>query len=67
MVPDAPPDRGRLLDADEVAREIFCGKVTARWVTRNVQAGKVKLGHVKRAWWEADVRSWLARRTAEAP
>lgn len=58
-----PPDRGRLLSAAEVACNIFNGTVSALWVTRNVVTGKVRLGHVKRAWWEYDVRRWLEGRT----
>jgi hypothetical protein len=64
--PEPPPDRGRLLDAEEIAREIFYGKVSARWVRRHVTAGKVKLGHVTVMWWEIPVRDWLATRTVEA-
>ena len=60
-----PPDRGRLLSAEEVARELLGGHVSALWVTRNVGAGKVQLGHVKRAWWEYDVRRWLEERTSK--
>ncbi len=58
-IPDPPPDRGRLLDAEGVAAEILGGLVTPRWVTRNVTVGKVKIGHVKRGWFEKDVRAWL--------
>jgi hypothetical protein len=58
-IPLAPLDRGRLLSAEQVASELFNGTVTARWVTRNVRVGKLKLGHIKRAWWENQVRAWL--------
>ncbi len=60
-----PPDRGRLLTAEEVAADIFRGQVTRQWVLRNVKAGKVRIGHVKRGWWEYDVRRWLEQRTTE--
>ena len=61
-VPAPPPDRGRLLSADQVASDVFGGHVSPLWVRRNVP-GKIKLGHVKRAWWEYDVRFWLETRS----
>ncbi len=60
-----PPDRGRLLSAAQVAAEVMGGHVSPLWVLRNVP-GKVRLGHVKRAWWEYDVRRWLEQRTPNA-
>jgi predicted DNA-binding transcriptional regulator AlpA len=46
------------LSAEQVAAELFGGHVSPLWVMRNVP-GKIKLGHVKRGWWEYDVRRWL--------
>lgn len=56
---EPPPDRGRLLSADEVASVCFDGKVTASWVRRNVRP-KVKLGHSTVFFYEHDVRRWIA-------
>lgn len=60
---EAPPDRGRLLTADQVATELLGGTVRASWVRRHVP-GKVVLGHSTIRWWEQDVRAWLESRRA---
>lgn len=58
-----PPDRGRLLTADEIAEEIFRSKVSAWWVRKNVApAKKVVLGHSTVMWYEHDVREWVDSR-----
>lgn len=59
-----PPDRGRLLTADQVARECFAGHVKAQWVRRNVRP-KVRLGHSTVLWYEHDVRDWIEEHRQE--
>jgi hypothetical protein len=59
-----PPDRGRLMTADQVAAEIFQGQVSAQWVRRNVRP-KVVLGHSTVMFYEADVRRWIELRRSE--
>jgi len=61
-----PPDRGRLLSADQVARALFSGSVTARWVRRTLRAGRVRLGHRTVVWQEGDVLAWIAKRRESA-
>lgn len=61
---EPPPDRGRLLDADEVWREILHGKLSPQWVKRNVKgadSGRVKLGHSTVLFYEHTVRRWIAK------
>ena len=53
-----PPDRGRIMDARTVARDVFGGLVSPAWVRRNVP-GKHSPTHSKAFWWEYDVRAWL--------
>ena len=60
-----PVNRGRLMDAAQVAADIFSGSVSAQWVIRHVQAGRVKLGHCTVRFWEHPVRAWLEQRTQE--
>ncbi len=55
-LPEPPPDRGRLLKADEVANII--GGVSPSWVRRNVPH-KLPLGRRIKRWYELDVRAWL--------
>lgn len=62
---DPPPDRGRLLSADQVASDLFYGHVTAAWVKRNVRAGRFRVGHRTIAWFEHDVRAWIASHRQE--
>ena len=52
-------DRGRLLDANQVAQLI--GGVTPEWVRRCVPR-KRKLGHATVRWWESDVQQWVDTR-----
>jgi predicted DNA-binding transcriptional regulator AlpA len=54
-----PPDRGRLLTADQVGALI--GGVSPAWVRRNVP-NKLALGHSTVRWYELDVRQWLESR-----
>jgi len=56
----APPNRGQLLDAAEVAARLFAGRVKPRWVMEHVPC-KVRLGHRTVFFYEADVREWLER------
>ena len=57
-----PPDRGRLLTAQQVAELV--GAVSPAWVRRNMPH-KLQLGHSTVRWYEQDVRAWLeARRTS---
>ena len=55
-LPEPPPDRGRLLKAEEVADII--GGVSQSWVRRKVPHA-VKVGHSIVRWYELDVRAWL--------
>ena len=56
-----PPDRGRLLTAEEIAKLI--GRVSPAWVRRNIPH-KVRLGHSTVRWFERDVRDYLQRQRA---
>ena len=61
------PDRGRLLDAREIAREIFRETVSPDWVKRNVAPDrKLRLGHSTVRWWENDVLTWINQRGTAA-
>ncbi len=55
---EPPPDRGRLMDAREVAGQLFGGHVKAEWVRRQVP-GKMTTGHRTVFWWEFEVISWI--------
>ena len=55
---EPPPDRGRLMDAREVAGQLFGGHVKAEWVRRHVP-GKMTTGHRTVFWWEYEVISWI--------
>lgn len=59
--PPAPPDRGRLLDAETVAHEKLGGAVSPKWVRVHVPH-KVTLGHSTVRWYERDVDAWLDSR-----
>ncbi len=59
----APPDRGRLLTAAQVAADLLGGTVAPSWVRRHVPE-KISLGHSTVRWFEADVRAWLDSRRA---
>ncbi len=58
-----PEDRGRMLDAQQVADLI--GGVKASWVRRNMP-GKLNLGHSTKRWWEADVLGWIQSRREDS-
>ena len=60
-----PHDQGRLLDAEQVAQEIFDGQVSETWVKRQISAGRIKLGHRTVRWYENLVRDWLKGRVDE--
>ena len=60
-IPHPPPNVGRLLDAGEVAREIFNSKVSPAWVRTKLKAGRTKLGHRTVVWAENPVRAWLEK------
>ena len=61
---ETPTNRGRLLNAAQVATELLGGTVSSAWVRRHVPA-KLVLGHSTVRWFETDVRAWLeARRTS---
>lgn len=53
-----PPDRGRLLDAAQVADSLFGGRVKPRWVLEHIPC-KVRFGHRTVFYYEADVRAWI--------
>ena len=58
---EPPPDRGRLMDAKDIAGQLFRGRVKAEWVRRHVP-GKMTTGHRTVFWWEYEVISWLDSR-----
>lgn len=64
-IPQPPPNVGRLLDAEEIAREIFNGKVTPAWVKTSLKAGRTKLGHRTVVWAEYPVQRWLEQQIGE--
>lgn len=60
-----PPDRGRLMSADQVASELMPQGIDARYVRRHVHP-RVILGR-KIFYYELDVKRWLeAQREDEA-
>lgn len=56
-IPKPPPDRGRLLTADDV-RAMIGGGVALEWVYANVPH-KLKISYRMVRWYEDDVRDWL--------
>ena len=58
--PQPPPDRGRMLTAQQVADRIG-GGVSESWVRQNVPH-KLILGHRTVRWFEGDVLGWLELR-----
>lgn len=55
-----PRERGRIMFAAEIAKEVFAGLRTEAWVRRFVApAAKLRLGHATVVWFEADVMAWL--------
>ena len=55
---EPPPDRGKLMNAEDVAGPIYGGRVTACWVRRHVP-GKMNMGHRTKFWWEYEVIEWI--------
>lgn len=52
--------RGRLLDALQIATEIFNNPKRSRWVRQTVApTKKITLGHSSVFWWEHDVFEWI--------
>jgi len=51
-------NRGRLMEAQDIAAEIFRGKRSAEWVRRNLP-NKITLGHSTVMWYEADVWDYI--------
>jgi predicted DNA-binding transcriptional regulator AlpA len=62
---EPPTNRGRLLNAAQVAAELLGGTVSPAWVRRHVPA-KLVLGHSTVRWFETDVQAWLEARRAGA-
>jgi hypothetical protein len=54
-----------MMTPEEVAAEMFHGKVSARWVRDNVRP-KVRLGPRSVAFYEFDVVSWIESRRVAA-
>ena len=65
IVPEPPPDYGRMLTAAEVAAECFNGSVNVTWVKKCLQAGRVRLGHSTVRWYEKPVRAWIVERMTQ--
>ena len=62
---DLPPDRGNLMNAEDIAGKLLGGSRSPCWVRRNVP-GKMDLGHRTKMWWEYDVIEWIDS-TKDAP
>lgn len=60
-LPDPSLADVRLMNADQVATEIFCGTQTPAWVTRNCWVGRYKPSHKTVLWREPDLRRAIAR------
>lgn len=63
LVPDVlvpPPDRGRLMTAAQVVRELFPPGTSERFVQRHVSPS-VPIGR-RRFWYELDVKEWIYNR-----
>lgn len=71
LVPQPPPDRGRLLSADDVVglfprRPDGRPVVSRNWVMRHFcPSGKLKIGRYP-AWWESDAVAWISSQQAGA-
>lgn len=55
-----PARRGQMMDAREIARDLFFGKVSARWVRDNVP-GKMRFGQSTVLWYREDVEAFIDR------
>ncbi len=53
-----PVPRGRMMNAVEIAAELYSGTVDAAWVLENVP-NKMKFGHRTVRWYEQDVLSFI--------
>jgi len=60
------PNRGRLLTADEVALDLFCGQRTGQWVRETISFGN-RAGHRTVLWYELDVINWIDARANDTP
>lgn len=66
ILPDGlvpPPDRGRLMTATQVAREMFPPGTSERFIQRHVYP-RVPIGR-RTFWYELDVRDWLNSQRVE--
>lgn len=55
---DVPVPRGRMVSAQEIATELYHGKVTAKWVLTHVP-NKMKFGHKTVLWYSDDVVAYI--------
>lgn len=55
---EPPPYRGKLMNAYDIAGQIYGGHVSADWVLRKVP-GKMDMGHRTKMWWEFEVVEWI--------
>ncbi len=55
---EPPPNRGRLMNAEDIAGQLLGGSRSPCWVRRNVP-GKMTMGHRTVFWWEYEVISWI--------
>lgn len=62
----APVDRGRLLDAGEIATEFYHGKRSARWVREHLRHVRAQVPG-RPVWWEAAVRDALGLSVGDWP
>ncbi len=53
-----PQPRGPLMNARDVASQLFSGKVSSKWVKQNVP-NRVKLGHSTVLWYRDDVLAFI--------
>ncbi len=60
VIPAYREEPGRLLDAKEVAAELFNGKVTPRWVRDKLMYGRVPRVGPRLLWAESAVKQWIA-------
>lgn len=60
-----PESRGVAWDAADVAREIFNGKVSARWVREHFTAGRDRLGWRTVIWWSKLALAWKESHSIE--
>lgn len=63
-IPVPPPDRGRLMSAAQIAKEMFPPGTSERFVQRHVRP-RVPIGR-RMFWYEMDVREWLENQREQA-